>query len=78
MSIPCNATDFERFIKLANALAKIQPPVEVNIYIGMHPKTPTEDYVSLEIKGNLPNKIVEDVFGIPSKAENDVSIDAPM
>lgn len=63
MSIPCNPTDFERFQKLSQLLAAKNPPVEMSIYCGTE-KGANDQWVSLEIKGNLSREDVNYAFGI--------------
>jgi hypothetical protein len=58
MSVPLNKQDYERFLKLAEAIMQ-HGQGEISIYTG------ASGYVSLEIKtANLPLPISNEIFGV--------------
>jgi len=71
MSVPCNAIDFARFQKLAEALAAQKPPVEMNIWARNRDEK-GKSWISLEIRGELPAEVVASVFGITT-AEDELA-----
>ena len=68
MAVPINEQDYQRFLKLAEALnkhkftrsRKSNEKDEINLYLSQSSEGVT--YVHLEMVGYLPNQVAEEIF----------------
>jgi len=71
MSVPLNKQDYERFVKLADAIMK-HGEGELSIYVGTDRKA--SNYVHIELKtNNLSTGVLNEIFGVNKEAQPPVS-----